>query len=272
MQRSEPELGLYADPDRILLWDLDGTIADTSRDLAAAINRMLADYGYAPLPVPVVVGHIGKGAQNLVARCLEEYGHRLEGDAAADTAARSGDTATSPGDSAGGPGDSVADALSTFERHYAAHLMDQTEVYPGVGTLLRELARAGRRMAVVTNKPERFSRDILDRLGLVSCFVTVVGGETLPVRKPAPEPLWYAIRACGRERAPVSSAADLSRSAVMLGDTWIDAGAARAAGLPVILVGWGLGDREKARASEPNAWVETVEELRELLFSPQDRR
>ena len=218
-----------------------------------AINWMLHEYGYPPLPLATVVGHVGKGAENLVARCLEEYGHRLEGD---------------PG--SGGPPSlrvpvgphpgTVAEALALFERHYTDHLTDETRVYPGVANLIQELAGEGRRMAVVSNKPERFSRDILRHLQLDSCFVTVVGGETLPTRKPSPEPLLHAIAVC-RSRESTSSAA----KAAMIGDTWIDAVAARAAGVPVILVGWGLGDRKTAREAGPDAWVESTEALRALL-------
>ena len=207
---------------------------------------MLADYGYPPLPVPTVVGHIGKGAQNLVARCLEEYGYRLDGDP--------GWT----GESGAPPGDTVAAALHVFEGHYAAHLLDETEVYGGVEELLRDLAHAGRGMAIVSNKPEGFCRDILDQLGLAGYFRIVVGGEALPKRKPAPDPIWHAIQACtGR------SAEDAL--AVMIGDTWIDTEAARAAGIPAVLVGWGLGDRELARSSGPDAWAEDAPTLRQLL-------
>ncbi|MEZ4649906.1 MAG: HAD hydrolase-like protein [Candidatus Eisenbacteria bacterium] len=286
----------------MLLWDLDGTIVDTSRDLAGAINRMLADYGYSPLGLAIVVGHIGKGAQNLVARCLEEYGHRLEGDpgwtgtdSAPFGASPTGAVTVDEIGSAAGPhvgvpkvggldkpGDTVAAALGVFERHYAAHLLDETTVYAGVADLLRDLSNAGREMAVVSNKPEGFCRDILDRLELSPYFHVVVGGETLPRRKPAPDPIWYAIEKCTHpNRSPVSTSSATTASteavlgplegsrgnacAVMIGDTWIDTEAARAAGIPAILVGWGLGDRDLARASAPDAWAEDATVLRQLL-------
>lgn len=276
------------EPGRVILWDLDGTIVDTSRDLAAAVNRMLAEYGWPPLPVPVVVGHIGKGAQNLVARCLEEYGHRLAGDGGAPPVPASAPVpvptsvhgvrgVARAASEENRPEDTVAAALAVFERHYAAHLMDETEVYPGVAGLLQDLARAGRRMAIVTNKPEGFSREIVDRLGLGGCFQAIVGGETLAVRKPAPEPLWHATRLVlelGESTATVDAGPrsgakpDWRAAAVMVGDTWIDAEAARAAGVPVILVGWGLGDRQRARAAAPDVWVESAAELGEVLGLP----
>ncbi len=238
----------FSDPEQILLWDLDGTLVDTSRDLAAAINGMLKEYGYPVLETDVVVGHVGRGARNLVTRCLEERGHSLA------------------------DGSETDQALAVFDQHYDRNLLATTTPYPGIWELIWRLADRGQRMAVVTNKPEGFSRKILDGLDLSACFQAVVGGDTLPTHKPDPQPLNFARRQCrasgfrGSSGSPgTPGSAEPRDETIMIGDTWIDGESARAAGVSAILVGWGLGDRDRARQAYHDSWAETVEELAALL-------
>ncbi len=220
----------------MLLWDLDGTIIDSSGDLARSINLLLKDYGYPPLSCETVVSHIGRGARNLVARCLEEYDHILTSESDHD------------------------DALDTFEKHYRAALIVDTFVYPTISDTLHTLAASGRRMALVTNKPELPSIEILELLGLSSCFFTVVGGDTLPARKPDPAPLLLAMERCSVDRERV----------IMIGDTSIDTVSARRAGVLACGVGWGLGDREAARNADPDWWIEEPSTLSEMLLQKKD--
>lgn len=217
-----------------LLWDLDGTLVDTGRDLAQAVNRMLSEYGYAALPEETVVAHVGKGARNLVARCLEERGHALSTEA------------------------DLLSALERFNRNYSDCLLDTTLPYPGIADLLADLARAGRPMAVVTNKPQSFSDRILESLDLARHFRFVLGEGTLPTRKPDPQPLLYALERCAPGAVPPR--------AVLIGDSWVDVRAARNAGMLSCAVAWGLGVPAEARDERPDWWVDTVPQLRELLL------
>jgi phosphoglycolate phosphatase len=179
-----------------VLWDLDGTLVDSAGDIAAAVDRTLVRTGRAPLGEALVRGFIGDGARKLVDRCVEAAGGR-------------------PGE-----GD-----LAVFLEEYGAALVVRTRVYDGLVAVL-DAVRAP--MAVVTNKPEAFSRTILAGLALARFFPVVIGGDTFPVRKPDPTMLHEALR---RLDAP---------DGVMVGDGPADVGAARAAGLPMIGVGWGI--------------------------------
>ncbi len=181
---------------RAVLWDLDGTLVDSAGDIAAAVDRTLVRTGRAPLGEALVRGFIGDGARKLVDRCVEAAGGR-------------------PGE-----GD-----LAVFLEEYGAALVVRTRVYDGLVAVL-DAVRAP--MAVVTNKPEAFSRTILAGLALARFFPVVIGGDTFPVRKPDPTMLHEALR---RLDAP---------DGVMVGDGPADVGAARAAGLPMIGVGWGI--------------------------------
>lgn len=182
-----------------ILWDLDGTLVDSSADIAAAVDRALVRHGLTPLGVARVRAHIGSGAQHLVTACVAEAGGTM-----------------SP------------EVLADFFDAYRAHVADHTTLFPGIGALLARLGQAGVPQAIVTNKPYAITRSLLDALGIAGHFACVYGGESLPRRKPDPMMLHAAMQSMGVTRA------------VMIGDGPHDVGAARAAGLPVIGVDWGI--------------------------------
>jgi phosphoglycolate phosphatase len=198
-----------------VLWDLDGTLVDSREDLAAAGNVARAALGLPALPVATVAGFVGDGVGKLLERLL-------------------------PG---AAPAE-LARAHQAFSTHYAAHCADATRAYAGIPEVLKELAAAGCRQAVVTNKPESFSRRILAALGLDRWLTVVVGGDRW--RKPAPEGIHDALRQLG------GGAAD----AVMIGDHHTDLLAAAAAEIPAIWCAWGLGHPGEAtgyrRCERPN--------------------
>ncbi len=231
MNRPVSEL---SDPGRVLLWDLDGTIADTGRDIATAVGDLLIGRGLKPLPLESVLRHVGRGVRVLVVRSLNEAGAPAADEAELEL------------------------AIATFRAHYGRHLMDTTRAFPGIPELLDALRGKGRRMGVVTNKPEDFSRKILQELGLLPCFAAVVGGDTLPERKPAPAPLLHALEICAPGTPP--------GRCVLIGDSITDVKTARAAGAPVCAVGWGIDPDGELRPSEPDWWMQTPDELRAALL------
>lgn len=223
------DLRELADPDRILLWDLDGTIADTRRDIATGVREMLRSFGLEPLPLPNVIRHVGRGVRVLVTRSLSEAG-RPDADESM-----------------------IDEGVRVFRHHYRLHLMDTTVPYDNIAEILHELARHGRRMAVVSNKPEDATVALVDALGLAPCFVAVLGGDSLPVRKPSPEPLLHALGLCRPGARPVE--------AVLFGDSITDLETGRAAHVPVCGVGWGFDPDGEMRRQGTDWWVETVGEL-----------
>lgn len=199
---------------RTLVLDLDGTIVDSVPDLAAAINRLMAGRGHAPFTRPEVAAMVGDGAAVLVARAF---------------AAR------------GGAPDAAA--LPDFLVDYTAHAAELTEPYPGVRETLAQLAEAGWRLAVCTNKPEAAARVLLDGLGLAGHFAALGGGDSFPVRKPDPGHLLATLAAAGGEPA----------AAVMAGDHHNDILAAHGAGMPAIFCAWGYGPAETGAHAEATA-------------------
>lgn len=186
----------------IIGFDLDGTLLDTSGDLAAAVNHALASIGRPALSVEAVKPMIGGGARAMLKHGLDATGGY--------------DEAT----------------LNTLHRrlldHYEAHLAVHTAPFPGALAALDELAARGVRLGIMTNKLERFARSILDSLGLTARFDAIIGGDTLGVAKPSPIPIQALVAQCG------------GGTAAFVGDSIFDVEAARAAGLPVVACSFGF--------------------------------
>ena len=209
-----------------VVFDLDGTLADSAPDLAASLNHVLATLGRATLSEAAVRTMIGNGVRMLLRRGLAATGSASEED--------------------------VDRAFPLFMHFYAAHICDATHAYPGAGMTLHTLADTGAALAICTNKPEALARALIEALGWSGRFRAIIGGDTLPVRKPDPAPLLEAIARAGGGRA------------VLVGDSITDAETAAAAGLPLVAVSFGYRDRP-ATALGAAAVIDTFDDLPETL-------
>ena len=209
-----------------LVFDLDGTLIDSRRDIATALNRTRAELALPPLALEQVVTMVGEGARLLVERAL---GPEC-------------------------PPDRVDQALRNYLGHYSDVCLDTTRPYPGVETMLSDLA--GRYpLALLSNKGEALSRKILDGLGLTPRFREILGGDSLPTRKPDPAGLRTL---AGRLGLPVESL-------LLVGDTWVDAETARNAGCAFALVEWGFPRPPKLDGLEAALRARTAEDLSAAL-------
>jgi phosphoglycolate phosphatase len=186
----------------LLVFDLDGTLIDSVPDLRAALNEMLRERGHRPLSPSEVKRMVGDGAPMLVARALTASG-------------------ADPGE--------ARMALPRFLEIYEANAAQLTRPYPAVPETLPALRRRGYRMAICTNKPQRATIAVLQGLDLLGMFDGIAGGDRFPVRKPDPGHLSSLIAELG---AGVGSS-------VMIGDNENDAAAARAVGMPLVLMRYG---------------------------------
>jgi phosphoglycolate phosphatase len=191
---------------RLLVFDLDGTLIDSARDLAIAVNATLAQLRRPSLPEEVIAEYVGDGAGMLVRRAL------------------------------GDPEDEslVEDGLRRFLESYRAHMLDHTYVYDGVFAALDALRvtpnGTERKFAVLTNKPVNPSRRICDVLGLSDYFFQIYGGNSFATKKPGPEGM----------NALICEAGVTPRETVMIGDSMVDVLTARNAGTFVIGCRFGL--------------------------------
>ena len=138
---------------RLLVFDLDGTLVDSKQDLALSVNAMRAEMGLPPLPLELITSYVGHGVTLLVRRAL-------------------GDHATD---------ENVEKGLAFFLAYYRDHMLDNTAPYPGVAEALEKLG--GHKMAVLTNKPVNFSREMLTRLGFASLLRLHLRGQQLSAKK-----------------------------------------------------------------------------------------
>jgi len=211
--------------------DLDGTLADTIPDLAEAANRMLRELGRPGLEPGLVRTFVGKGIPKLVECALAGT---LEGRVDSGLLAR---------------------ALPIYERCYAEVNGRHTVVFPGVREGLRKLRDMQLRLACVTNKAERFTRALLEQLELARCFEQVIAGDTLPQKKPDPQPLLHACRGFGIAPGDM----------LMIGDSAYDVEAARAAGCPVFCVDYGYNEGRDVRELDVDAIVASLNDATRLI-------
>lgn len=187
---------------RLFVFDLDGTLIDSRRDLAESVNALVVERGGRELPLDTVTAMVGEGAALLVRRALAAAG--LEPD--------------------------VESALPRFLEIYDERLLVHTQPYPGTREVL-DVLRPGARLAVLTNKPQYHTERVLRGLQLDAYFDDVVGGDTAHGRKPDPAGLRYLI---GQSEGAVDTT-------IMIGDSAVDLQTARAAGVRVCLVRYGFG-------------------------------
>jgi phosphoglycolate phosphatase len=213
---------------RAVLFDLDGTLADTAPDLARALNRVRATHRLAPLPVTITRPYTSSGARGLL-----KIGFGLD------------------------PGDERYEALKLqFLDFYAAEICIDTRLFDGMAELLDRLDQDRLPWGVVTNKAERFTFPLLQGLRLAERAACVVGGDTAARAKPHPDPLLHA-----------ASALQLPPSACLyVGDDVRDVQAARAAGMPVIVAKYGyLGDGGSIESWQADAIIEHPREVLDYL-------
>lgn len=188
----------------VLAVDLDGTLVDTAPDLMSALNIVLAKENLPAVPLEAAKGMIGAGARALLERGLAAVGaDRTTGE--------------------------VDLLFKDFVRHYTAHIADESRPYPGAVEAVDRFAAEGWRIAVCTNKLEGMSRLLLEKLGILSRFAAVGGGDSFPFKKPDPRHLRETIAAAGGDPA----------NAIMVGDSETDIATAKAANVAVIAVDFG---------------------------------
>ncbi len=219
-------------PRRLFLFDLDGTLIDSRADIARALNDALIRMGLAPLSTMRVGDFVGDGVQKLIQRALGEV------------------VGPNPGR------DQVQIATRLYLEEYEAHLLDTTRLYDGVSEALQRLWWAS--FAVVSNKPERFSRRILDGLRIGDRFCAILGGDSMPERKPDPAPLLKAMALCEAG----------AQETVMIGDSSVDILAGKAAGVFTCGVTGGFRDRSELESAACDLILSSFVEIPDYFCPP----
>jgi len=212
----------------LVIFDLDGTLVDSKLDLVHSVNAARGLMHLPPISEQLVSSYVGNGAPVLMQRALGPQASEAD----------------------------VARGLEFFMAYYRAHMLDNTRMYPGVKDALDRLREAGAKMAVLTNKPVRLSRLIVDRLGLKQHFFQVYGGNSFEQKKPNPIGIETLLSESGlaRERT------------IMVGDSGVDIQTARNARVQACGVSYGF-QPESFVEYPPDFVVDDMAELAEYVLS-----
>ncbi|WP_457624844.1 HAD family hydrolase [Persephonella sp.] len=204
------------------LFDLDGTLIDSSKDIAVAVNYALGKLGRASLPEEEIIKHVGYGGRKLIEGVLNTADE-----------------------------DIIEEGVRLFREYYFSNPAEYTVLYPYVREILEKLKESGKKVGIVTNKYEDISRQIVKKLKIDGYIDILVGGDTTQKKKPDPEPVLYAVKNLG-------SRPDIS---VMIGDSEADVKAGKDAGLKTVLVGYGFGKKDVAMRYNPDFVVKSLREI-----------
>lgn len=205
-----------------IVFDLDGTLVDTAPDLTNALNDVLTSRGHEPVSMAAIRGSVGLGARAMIEEALRRAGEQ----------------------------DDVDSMLAAFLVHYETNIAAESRPFPGAIAALDKLAEAGARLAICTNKRAYLTEKLLAELNLRAYFQGVAGRDTFGVSKPDPGHLTGTIALAGGDRA----------RAVMIGDSAADLHAAKAAGVPSILVSFGYA-ADCLNGAAPDALIDHFDEL-----------
>ena len=209
----------------LVIFDLDGTLIDSQYDLALAVNHIRAAYGLPGISVDTVRAYIGNGIKSLVEKMITvEAGRGIE------------------------------NTISEFRAFYGEHLLDNTRLYPGVLEVLESLSAV--KKAVLTNKPEAFTKEIIKGLRIDKYFESVSGGDSGRKKKPDPEPILEILTRFGISK----------NGCIMVGDGKNDILAARAAGIKCVAAQYGYTGKTELNAFGPDYTIKSIAELPKILL------
>ena len=211
----------------LVIFDLDGTLVDSKRDLINSVNASREHMGLAHLDDDLVASYVGRGSNALIRSSLGLQASEAD----------------------------VTRAHDYFLGYYREHMLDFTTLYPGVRESLDALHTVGRRMAILTNKPVRFSELMIERLGLSRHFFRIYGGNSFEQKKPHPIGIDTLREECGASQAHT----------IMIGDSSVDIRTARNAGVRSCGVTYGF-QPESFQQEPPDIVVDRMEQLTEILL------
>ncbi len=209
----------------LIIFDLDGTLIDSKRDIAYSVNQTLARINHPPLSKEVIYEYVGQGVWPLIQKAV----------------------------AATGGGNSLKEALAIFQEVYMRHLLDTTVLFDGISDVLEHFS--GKTLAVATNKPRGYSVKILDGLGVLDKFISVKGGDSVPEKKPHPMMLEEIMREAGR--GPAES--------VIVGDSAVDVQTGKNAKMRTVGVTYGFRPPLEILESDSDAVASSPMELKEII-------
>lgn len=213
---------------KIVFYDLDGTLVDTRADIATAVNHMLVKLGESPLPQNTIEQFVGHGIRHLLRGCLNTDDVKF-----------------------------IEKGKKAYVDFYGKHMLDETDLYPDALLMLE--CMKDKHQAVVTNKPNPFSDNILEALKVSPFFVKIVAGNSTYPSKPDPEAVIQIMKELGVEK----------QEAVFIGDSAVDVETGQRAGIQTVMLTHGFGKRDELEKAGADKIVNNFKEL--LKFTEEDK-
>lgn len=209
-----------------VIFDFDGVIADTGRDIVASVQATQKEFGVKILDYDTIMSYVGHGAKYLIDCSFPDFFE-----------------------------DKCAEALNWYKEYYKAHPCDKTVLYEGFENVANKMSENGIKMSIVSNKPEAITKLIVNNFGISDLFTKVIGPESVKNMKPDPEGLLMCLDEMGAN----------PQNSVMVGDSYTDIMAGKAAGMKTCEILYGYGDKEKLKAENADFTAEnTYDILKEL--------
>lgn len=210
----------------LIIFDLDGTLIDSKKDIACAVNMTLQSMDIRPLPHETIYGYVGNGVRPLVEEALKKRGRAAE----------------------------IETAIKNFQEFYMAHLLDTTVMFNGVPEILQTFSQR-KKMAVASNKPYRYVKKILDGLDMTRFFASIKGGDSVEMKKPAPDML----------NVIMDETSTSKENSVFIGDSGIDIQTGKNAGVMTIGATYGFRTVGEIMENSPDALINSPHELEGII-------
>jgi phosphoglycolate phosphatase len=220
-------MGFQVEHETAIIFDLDGTLADTAPDLLASLNHAVKDHSFQTFTLNEIGHLVGQGSIAMIKMAFELHETDLSDDL-------------------------LGELHTSFLAHYEQHISVHSELYPGVLPLLDQLQSDGHTLCVCTNKYEAMARKLLSELNIIDRFSSITGGDSFEFRKPDARHLSETLRLANKSKG------------IMLGDTITDANAAKNAEMPLILVDFGYSAEPVSNFS-PNAIISHFDQAYEVI-------
>lgn len=208
----------------LIIFDLDGTLAETRQDIADAANFMLRKLDLHTLPDETITSYVGDGIKKLIERCLPDS-----------------------------PGYLLDTAIDYFVEYYGNHLADHSHLYPGILDFLKKMYPV--KMAILSNKAQKFTDDITHRLEIRNYFQLVMGSNKQFPKKPQPDSIHHIMKTLGCAK----------RKTIIIGDTKNDIQAGQAAGIYTCAVSYGFRNKEELLKYNPDFMIDSIDELTQII-------
>lgn len=209
---------------KLIIYDLDGTLVDTREDIALSANYMLTQMQAPQLPHDEIARYVGRGVFHLIKNCLKTDDQRQ-----------------------------IDKGIKIYRKYYGEHMLDHSKLYPGAKQTLQ--AFDSRKQVVLTNKPNPFSRELLEALGVAKYFSEIIAGDSNFPKKPDPAAIFAM-----QQRFDASSSETL-----FVGDSAVDIETARNAGVPIVVVTHGFSNETELKAARPDGIVKNFHQLTEWM-------